>query len=490
MSGLQPAERTLGVIFVAVVGSFLATTCVVQRRSTEIDSLADSIVSNSTPSIERLACVRGATLELERALGRHLRGARPRRTSTGSELDLAIHALAGEVLTYYVLPAFPGEDRVRREVHGAWMQLEDHVKRASNLFESGDVARAADLAISSVAPASVKLEDAAVRALRFNAETARGLASAIRQSRRTTSWVATTLTACCAALGLGGAVLIAREARCRRAHALAHARALEARNLELELFAGRVAHDLRNPIWAVKLAADVTLRRAPDGAAGELARRVIRGTGRAEALITGLLAFARSGAKPDPGARTDVREVIEDLSAGAAQELTGAGIELRVEPVPPVLVACSTGVYLSLLGNLVRNAINYMGGNAVRRIDIRVMDERRMVRTEVADTGIGVAAESLPSLFEPYFQERARRREGLGLGLATVKKLAEGHHGQVGVRSVLGEGSTFWFVLPRAGTAVGAIGSGSPLATPRLPSSPEGVTPSIRQHGRSEPDVN
>jgi signal transduction histidine kinase len=453
VSRLRSPERRLAVVFVAVVGSFLATQWVVERRSGEIDSLADGIVSSSMPSIERLASVRGAALEVELALGRHVRGVPPRRATTASELELAIHALADEVMGYHALPAFPGEERLRQDVLEAWIRLEERVKRAREALEPGDAARAADLAIASVTPASVELGDAAVRALRFNAETARSLASAIRQSRHRTSWVGTALSAISAALGVAGAILVARQARSRRALAAAHARELEARNAELEQFAGRVAHDLRNPISAMRMAADLALRRGEGGALGGLARRVVRGTDRADAIITGLLDFARAGARPDPGARTDVREVIADLASGLAEEIGGAGIELRVDPVPPVLVACSKGVYLSLLANLVRNAIKYMGDGSVRRIEIRVADEGRMVRTAVADTGSGIAAESLPSLFEPYFQVRAGGREGLGLGLATVKKLAESHRGRVGVTSVHGEGSTLWFALPRAGTA-------------------------------------
>jgi signal transduction histidine kinase len=107
-----------------------------------------------------------------------------------------------------------------------------------------------------------------------------------------------------------------------------------------------------------------------------------------------------------------------------------------------------------LVGNLVRNAIKYMDDGAVRRVSVRVAIEDSYVRTEVVDTGPGIASADLPSLFEPYFRlGHDRRTDGLGLGLATVKKLAEGHHGAVGVTSELGRGSTFWFTLPRAGSA-------------------------------------
>ena len=169
---------------------------------------------------------------------------------------------------------------------------------------------------------------------------------------------------------------------------------------------------------------------------------------RADAITSALLEFARAGARPDPGARTEVRAVLSGAVAELATEAARSNIELRAEDVPDAFVACSTGVYLSLVGNLVRNAIKYMGEVATKRITLRVTADQELVRTEIADTGPGISADKLPSLFEPYFRGQ-RGPEGLGLGLATVKKLAEHHGGGVGVRSDLGAGSTFWFDLPR-----------------------------------------
>ena len=88
--------------------------------------------------------------------------------------------------------------------------------------------------------------------------------------------------------------------------------------------------------------------------------------------------------------------------------LEQAGIDLHSEPVPPILVSCSTGVYMSLLGNLVRNAMKYMGDVALRRVTVRVVDAGGFIRTEITDTGPGIAPELLPSLFEPYFRGASR----------------------------------------------------------------------------------
>jgi signal transduction histidine kinase len=230
-----------------------------------------------------------------------------------------------------------------------------------------------------------------------------------------------------------------------------------ARADELELFAGRVAHDIRNPLSAARMATELSLRRGKEGDLSELMARIRRGLSRADAITRGLLEFARSGARPDPGARTDPDEILRDLIRGQTPEAEQLRIDLRLEAVPRVLVPCAPGVYLSLVGNLLRNAIKYMGDVQIRQIVVRVSLEGSMVRTEVADTGPGIAADCISSLFEPYFRASLEQhKEGLGLGLATVKKLAEGHQGSAGVISEQGKGSTFWFLLPRAGTPLPA----------------------------------
>jgi signal transduction histidine kinase len=178
-----------------------------------------------------------------------------------------------------------------------------------------------------------------------------------------------------------------------------------------------------------------------------------------------LLDFARAGGHAEPGARTDVRSVLSDLWPSLAADAERAHLELVVDTVPPVMVGCSPGVYLSMVGNLTRNAIKYMGDSKVRRITVRVTDERTQVRTEVVDTGPGIPDDMLPRLFELWFRgNHTGGPAGFGLGLATVKRLAEGHGGSVGVRSSLGAGSTFWFLLPHAGVVTADdIGGPSPV---------------------------
>jgi signal transduction histidine kinase len=166
-----------------------------------------------------------------------------------------------------------------------------------------------------------------------------------------------------------------------------------------------------------------------------------------------LLEFARSGAQPSAQIETDVQTVVDDLVEGVRGEAEERKIEIRVEPCASCVVRCSPGVLTSLVSNLVRNAIKYMGKAEVRRIALRVVDVGDRWRICVEDTGPGIPVEKKSVLFEPYVRVDSKE-PGIGLGLATVKRLTEAHGGRVGVESSSGSGSTFWFELPKGDAAV------------------------------------
>jgi signal transduction histidine kinase len=139
--------------------------------------------------------------------------------------------------------------------------------------------------------------------------------------------------------------------------------------------------------------------------------------------------------------------VVEELRAPALER----GIALRVEHAPePVAVRCASGVLASLLSNLMRNAIKHMGSSTRRQVELRIQARRDRIRFEVQDTGPGLPPDLLPHAFDPYVRGVGTPEPGLGLGLATVRRLVEGHDGRYGVSSQPGEGALFWFELPAA----------------------------------------
>lgn len=444
--------KVLLVVFVIIVGSFSSAALLIQRASAEIDTLSESIVSRSAPSIERLATLRGSTLEIELLLSRYIHSRGAERERLGQALDTARARLDQEVQAYLSLAVTGRRDaRHWNDVQRAWAHFDHTVQRTRELVDADRYEQAQRDFVDSVEPSAIRILDSAMAAINTAAEEGGAAAERIQQVRDRTRALAGALTPACALLAVAGGLLLYYESRSRRALIRDHTAALEARAAELEYFAGRVAHDIRNPLSSARMAAELGLARKPDPSAREALERIVRALTRADAITTDLLEFARSGARPDPGARVSVRELLADVASSTSEEAARMRVELRVEPVPPVQVACSSGVYLSLVGNLLRNALKYMGNSPVRRITLRVTDEGPCVRTEVEDTGPGIEPSMQAMLFEPYSRGPTRGQDGLGLGLATVKKLVESHGGRVGVRSAPGAGSTFWFTLPSAG---------------------------------------
>jgi signal transduction histidine kinase len=436
-----------------VMGGFVLTSAVAQRTSTEISSYSEAIASTSSPSVERLAHLRGLVFEVELNLSEYSRtrsnGDRERRA-----FEMSLDALERATKSYLSLPLLSGEQPYWGETQAALIRFESSVRSSAELVGAGDVLTAQQVFSNSVRDAGEQLVASSIKGIEFHALNSRLMATRIKLARQRALLLTNVLSGVCIALGVAGLILVLRQARSSRALVEAHSRFHEARADELEQFAGRVAHDIRNPLSAANMAAHLALHRAGDGGVRDLLARISRSLARADAITTGLLEFARSGAQPEPGARATPSEVLEDFVRGISPDAEQRGIDIDLQPVPPVMVACSPGVYLSLVGNLVRNAIKYMGERPIRRVSVRVTEDETWVRTEVTDTGPGIAAENLNSLFEPYFRIRAdRAKEGLGLGLSTVKKLVEGHHGSIGVTSERANGSSFWFTLPRAGSA-------------------------------------
>jgi signal transduction histidine kinase len=109
-----------------------------------------------------------------------------------------------------------------------------------------------------------------------------------------------------------------------------------------------------------------------------------------------------------------------------------------------------------VLLNLLSNAIKFTpdGGRITLAAAAVNGSNGSAVRIAVTDTGIGIATEDQPKLFQEFSQldaSASRKYEGTGLGLALSRRLIELHGGSIGVESEMGKGSTFWFTLPQAG---------------------------------------
>ena len=137
-------------------------------------------------------------------------------------------------------------------------------------------------------------------------------------------------------------------------------------------------------------------------------------------------------------------ELREELQPAA--ERAGVCLSLDAEPVR---AAASATAVRAIVANLVENGIKYMRDDGPRTVTASARRQGREVRIEVRDTGIGIPAARLPTIFDPFVRSRVRR-DSYGLGLATVKRLADAHGGRVTVVSEEGAGTAFVVELPRA----------------------------------------
>jgi signal transduction histidine kinase len=224
---------------------------------------------------------------------------------------------------------------------------------------------------------------------------------------------------------------------------------VESSNRDLEAFAGRVAHDLKNVLSPLRLAGPMLLDAANEPeTVRSIATRNDRVTRRAVDLLEGLLAFARAGAAPSFTEKASVRDelsaVIEELSP-LIESVSGRA-ELTIDD--SVAVRCSPSLLHVLLINVVSNAFKFLQGCDERVVRVAARSEGPVCVIEVEDTGAGIPRAALDRVYEPFFRAQGVRAQGVGIGLATVRRIVDAHHGKVLIESTEGVGTRVRVELP------------------------------------------
>ena len=220
-------------------------------------------------------------------------------------------------------------------------------------------------------------------------------------------------------------------------------------------FVATVSHDLRSPLTLIRGYATMLdmvgdLNEQQQG----YARKIVSGVENMSRLVNNLLDLGRI--ELGVGLQVEnvtVLDMIERVTSALQLQATQKNIELLVELSKdmPHAVEADQALLHQAVYNLTENAIKYTPDGG--RVTLRTLSLPEALIFSVEDTGIGIAEDDLPRLFEKFYrgkQREARAQHGSGLGLAIVNSIAINHGGKVWVDSVIGKGSTFYLQIPLA----------------------------------------
>jgi signal transduction histidine kinase len=219
----------------------------------------------------------------------------------------------------------------------------------------------------------------------------------------------------------------------------------------LGLLAAGLAHEIRNPLTAIKAALFTQQKKLPPTTPEYSDVKIVeREILRLERIVNDFLKFARP-ADPEPMIIAADLLLLETQHLFAPQ-LARNNIQLNLEPAAPMRVKVDTAQMKQVLINLVQNAADSIGRDGT--ITLRARQARKTlpnggknaVILEVRDTGRGISTEAQERLFDPFF---TTKENGTGLGLSIAARIVQKHGGVLEYQTRVNQGATFGIVLPQ-----------------------------------------
>jgi len=227
---------------------------------------------------------------------------------------------------------------------------------------------------------------------------------------------------------------------------------LEYSNQDLSQFAYVASHDLKEPLRMIHSYTSLLRKRYSDSFdenGKEFMFYITDAVTRMQTLLDDLLDFSRAGSSKDPGKRLDVNDVLKMVEANLRHRLTNSKATLLINwESMPVIVGHRTQL-LQLLQNLISNGIKFTPAGKEPMVSVDCKRKGDQFIFSVADNGIGISKENQEKVFEMFRRLHTKEEfEGTGIGLSTCKRIVNAMGGEIWLKSVEGEGSTFYFSIP------------------------------------------
>ncbi len=226
---------------------------------------------------------------------------------------------------------------------------------------------------------------------------------------------------------------------------------LQRSNRDLMQFAYSVSHDLQEPLRMMSAYLQA-LRGMLKDRLQETERSLLdlslEATQRLQRMVNDLLAYSRAGTRGAHFEHVDANRVVQEALQNLQAAIEQAGAQITLEPLPKVTADAT--LLLELFQNLISNAVKFHSPDRPPKVRIWCEDKGQEWLFAVQDNGIGIEPENVERIFLIF--ERLHPEEeypGTGIGLAICKRIAERHGGRIWCQSTPGEGSTFYFSLPK-----------------------------------------
>ncbi|RCR67278.1 sensor histidine kinase [Larkinella punicea] len=221
-------------------------------------------------------------------------------------------------------------------------------------------------------------------------------------------------------------------------------------NQELQQFAYIASHDLQSPLKTIANYLSLLENKHGDQLDPDARRLIGVSTAAAERmrnLINDLLDFSRVGSEVALR-QVDLQELVNEILEEQQAEIQATGAVVDLGTLPTIMGHRTD--LKQLFQNLVSNALKYRRPDVAPRVSIQVTDEGHQYRFAIRDNGIGIERQYFERVFQIFQRLHGRNQySGTGIGLATCKKVIDIYGGQIWIDSTVGQGTTFYFTIPK-----------------------------------------